>query len=54
MNSMTENPLRTEKISKLLRAFAVSSITATLVGLLFMAFSDGQTGKILFSDKIPG
>ena len=35
MNSMSENPLGTEKISKLLRSFAVPSITATLVSSLY-------------------
>lgn len=35
MNSMSENPLGTEKISKLLRSFAVPSITATLVNSLY-------------------
>lgn len=35
MNSMAENPLGCEKISKLLRSFAVPSITATLVSSLY-------------------
>lgn len=35
MNLMSENPLGTEKISKLLRSFAVPSITATLVSSLY-------------------
>lgn len=32
---MTENPLGVEKISKLLRSFAIPSITATLVGSIY-------------------
>lgn len=32
---MTENPLGVEKIAKLLRSFAIPSITATLVGSIY-------------------
>lgn len=35
MSSMSENPLAYEKISKLLRGFAIPSITATLVSSLY-------------------
>ena len=35
MNSINENPLGYEKISKLLKGFAFPSITATLVSSLY-------------------
>ena len=55
---MNENPLGYEKISKLLRSFAVPSITATLVSSLynivdqvFIGQGVGYLGKMCIRDR---
>ena len=42
---MTENPLGYEKISKLLKGFAIPSILAALVGSLYNIVDQGSCSK---------